>query len=106
HNVLIGTTYDEEKAKELVQNLGEGVKTTGVIMQDKPEGGKKTVKVEIIDEKGNKNLIPVVVNVGYGDSLLVYGLSYRDGDLKSIVTLHHGTKKFSATDTKNLIHDY
>ena len=52
----------------------------------------KTVKVEIIDEKRNKNLIPVVVNVGYGDSLLVYGLSYRDGDLKSIVTLHHGTK--------------
>ncbi len=27
----IGTTYDEKKAKELVQNLGEGVKTTGVI---------------------------------------------------------------------------
>ncbi|MGM2821445.1 putative mucin/carbohydrate-binding domain-containing protein, partial [Bacillus cereus group sp. Bce001] len=34
------------------------------------------------------------------------GLSYRDGDLKSIVTLHHDTKKLSATDTKNLIHDY
>ena len=29
-----------KKQKELVQNLGEGVKTTGVIMQDKPEGGK------------------------------------------------------------------
>ncbi|MCC2378234.1 M60 family metallopeptidase [Bacillus wiedmannii] len=105
-NVVIGTTYDEKKAKELVQNLGEGVKTTGVIMQDKPEVGEKTVKVEIIDEKGNKNLIPVVANVGYGDSLLVYGLGYRDGDLKSTVTLHHDTKKFSATDTKNLIHDY
>ncbi|MBJ3791050.1 wall-associated protein, partial [Bacillus sp. OA1] len=26
--------------------------------------------------------------------------------MKSTVTLHHGTKKFSATDTKNLIHDY
>ncbi|MED0996420.1 putative mucin/carbohydrate-binding domain-containing protein [Bacillus mobilis] len=105
-NVVIGTTYDEKKAKELVQNLGEGVKTTGVIIQDKPEIGRKTVKVEIIDEKGNKNLIPVVANVVYGDSLLVYGLGYRDGDLKSIVTLHHDTKKFSATDTKNLIHDY
>jgi hypothetical protein len=105
-NVVIGTTYDEKKAKELVQNLGEGVKTTGVIIQGKPEVGEKTVKVEIIDEKGNKNLIPVVANVVYGDSLLVYGLGYRDGDLKSIVTLHHDTKKFSATDTKNLIHDY
>ncbi|MGN4445767.1 putative mucin/carbohydrate-binding domain-containing protein [Bacillus cereus group sp. MYBK79-1] len=106
-NVVIGTTYDEKKAKELVQNLGEGVKTTGVIMQDKPEVGEKTVKVEIVDGKGNKNFIPVAVNVGYGDSLLVYGLNYTgEGDLKSTVTLHHGAKKFSATDTKNLIHDY
>ena len=105
-NVVIGTTYDEKKAKELVQNLGEGVKTTGVIMQDKPEVGEKTVKVEIVDEKGNKNFIPVVVNVGYGDSLLVYGLGYGTDDMKSIITLHHDTKKMSATDTSNLIHDY
>ena len=27
-NITIGTTYDEKKAKELVQNLGKGVKTT------------------------------------------------------------------------------
>ena len=48
----------------------------------------------------------VPLAVTYGDSLLVYGLNYTDGDLKSIVTLHHDTKKISATDTKNLIHDY
>ena len=48
----------------------------------------------------------VPLAVTYGDSLIVYGLNYTDGDLKSIVTLHHDTKKISATDTKNLIHDY
>ncbi|EJR45625.1 putative mucin/carbohydrate-binding domain-containing protein [Bacillus mycoides] len=104
-NVVIGTTYDEKKAKELVQNLGEGVKTTGVIMQDKPEVGEKTVKVEIIDEKGNKNLIPVVVNVGYGDSLVFKGLNYST-DIKSIVTLQHDQKKFSATADSNQVHYY
>ncbi|MCQ6529959.1 putative mucin/carbohydrate-binding domain-containing protein [Bacillus mycoides] len=104
-NVVIGTTYDEKKAKELVQNLGEGVKTTGVIMQDKPEVGEKTVKVEIIDEKGNENLIPVVVNVGYGDSLVFKGLNYST-DIKSIVTLQHDQKKFSATADSNQVHYY
>ncbi|WP_242247699.1 putative mucin/carbohydrate-binding domain-containing protein [Bacillus cereus group sp. BfR-BA-01523] len=104
-NVAIGTTYDEKKAKELVQNLGKGVKTTGVIMQDKPEVGEKTIKVEIIDEKGNKNLIPVVVNVGYGDSLVFKGLNYST-DIKSIVTLQHDQKKFSATADSNPVHYY
>ncbi|MGH1299063.1 putative mucin/carbohydrate-binding domain-containing protein [Bacillus pretiosus] len=105
-NVVIGTTYDEKKAKELVQNLGKGVKTTGVIMQDKPEVGEKTVKVEIIDEKGNKNLIPVVANVGYGDSLVFKGINYEgDGEIKSIVTLQHNQKKFSAISRPNKAHD-
>ncbi|PDZ47185.1 putative mucin/carbohydrate-binding domain-containing protein [Bacillus wiedmannii] len=104
-NVVIGTTYDEKKAKELVRNLGEGVKTTGVIIQGKPEVGEKTVKVEIIDEKGNKNLIPVVANVGYGDSLVFKGLNY-DTNIKSIVTLQHDQKKFSATADSNPVHYY
>ncbi|PEG11514.1 wall-associated protein [Bacillus wiedmannii] len=106
-NVVIGTKYDEKKAKELVQNLGKGVKTTGVIIQGKPEVGEKTVKVEIIDEKGNKNLIPVVVNVSYGDSLVFKGLNYiDDGDVKSIVTLQHDQKKFSAMANSNQVHSY
>ncbi|WP_460505355.1 putative mucin/carbohydrate-binding domain-containing protein [Bacillus sp. MN7755] len=104
-NVVIGTTYDEKKAKELVQNLGKGVKTTGVIIQGKPEVGEKTVKVEIIDEKGNKNLIPVVVNVSYGDSLVFKGLNY-DTNIKSIVTMQHDQKKFSATADVNQVHHY
>ncbi|WP_237981305.1 putative mucin/carbohydrate-binding domain-containing protein [Bacillus thuringiensis] len=104
-NVVIGTTYDEKKAKELVKNLGEGVKTTGVITQGKPEVGEKTVKVEIIDEKGNKNLIPVVANVGYGDSLVFKGLNY-DTNIKSIVTLQHDQKKFSAMADSNPVHYY
>ncbi|MFE5389593.1 putative mucin/carbohydrate-binding domain-containing protein [Bacillus thuringiensis] len=104
-NVVIGTTYNEKKAKELVQNLGEGVKTTGVIKQGKPEVGEKTVKVEIIDEKGNKNLIPVVANVSYGDSLVFKGLNY-DTNIKSIVTLRHDQKKFSAIADSNPVHYY
>ncbi|MGH0457791.1 putative mucin/carbohydrate-binding domain-containing protein [Bacillus paranthracis] len=104
-NVEIGTTYDEKKAKKLVQNLGKGVKTTGVIMQDKPEVGEKTVKVEIMDEKGNKNFIPVVVNIGYGDSLVFKGLNY-DTNIKSIVTLQHDQKKFSAMADSNPVHYY
>ncbi|GIX58514.1 wall-associated protein precursor [Bacillus paranthracis] len=104
-NVEIGTTYDEKKAKELVQNLGKGVKTTGVIMQDKPEVGEKIVKVEIMDEKGNKNFIPVVVNIGYGDSLVFKGLNY-DTNIKSIVTLQHDQKKFSAMADSNPVHYY
>ncbi|MBS9802875.1 M60 family metallopeptidase [Bacillus toyonensis] len=104
-SVVIGTTYNEKKAKELVQNLGEGVKTTGVIKQGKSEVGEKTVKVEIIDEKGNKNLIPVVANVSYGDSLVFKGLNY-DTNIKSIVTLQHDQKKFSAIADSNLVHYY
>ena len=100
-NVAVGTTYDEKKANELVQNLGESVKVTGVIIQDKPGIGEKTVKVEIIDKKGNKNLIPVVVNVGYGDGIIFQG----DGDtIRSIVTANHNTKKLQATSTDSKVH--
>ena len=100
-NVVIGTTYDEKKAKELVQNLGKGVRTTGVIMQDKPDVGEKTVKVEIVDEKGNKNFIPVVVNVGYGNGIVFQG----DGNtIRSIVTANYNTKKLQATSTDSKVH--
>ncbi|WP_002144978.1 M60 family metallopeptidase [Bacillus cereus] len=100
-NVAVGTTYDEKKANELVQNLGESVKVTGVIIQDKPGIGEKTVKVEIIDKKGNKNLIPVVVNVGYENSIVFQG----DGNaIRSIVTANHNMKKLQATFTGSKVH--
>ncbi|ANS51084.1 O-GlcNAcase NagJ [Bacillus thuringiensis] len=100
-NIAVGTTYDEKKANELVQNLGESVKVTGVIIQDKPGIGEKTVKVEIIDEKGNKNLIPVLVNVGYENSIVFQG----DGDaIRSIVTVNHNTKKLQTTFTDSKVH--
>ncbi len=105
-DILIGTEFDEKKASELVKNLGENVKVTGKIVWSKYETGKQIVNVEIMDEEGNVNAISVPVNVSYGDSLLVYGLSYGSDDMKSIITLHHDTKKMSATDTDNLIHDY
>ncbi|MGX5546564.1 putative mucin/carbohydrate-binding domain-containing protein [Bacillus cereus] len=103
--VVVGMVVDKLDPKEFVQ-----VKNGEVVgFAEKPNTskiGEQKVKVETKDRFGNKKVTEVPLTVTYGDSLLVYGLSYRDGDLKSIVTLHHDTKKLSATDTKNLIHDY
>ncbi|WP_142318669.1 putative mucin/carbohydrate-binding domain-containing protein [Bacillus cereus] len=103
--VVVGMDLDKLDPKEFVQ-----VKDGEVVgFAEKPNTskiGEQKVKVETKDRFGNKKVTEVPLTVTYGDSLLVYGLSYRDGDLKSIVTLHHDTKKLSATDTKNLIHDY
>ncbi|WP_141530109.1 putative mucin/carbohydrate-binding domain-containing protein [Bacillus cereus] len=103
--VVVGMDVDKLDPKEFVQ-----VKDGEVVgFAEKPNTskiGEQKVKVETKDRFGNKKVTEVPLIVTYGDSLLVYGLSYRDGDLKSIVTLHHDTKKLSATDTKNLIHDY
>lgn len=103
--VVVGMDVDKLDPKEFVQ-----VKNGEVVgFAEKPNTskiGEQKVKVETKDRFGNKKVTEVPLTVTYGDSLLVYGLSYRDGDLKSIVTLHHDTKKLSATDTKNLTHDY
>ena len=103
--VVVGMDIDKLDPKEFVQ-----VKNGEVVgFAEKPNTskiGEQKVKVGTKDRFGNKKVTEVPLIVTYGDSLLVYGLSYRDGDLKSIVTLHHDTKKLSATDTKNLIHDY
>ncbi|MBQ3411191.1 MAG: M60 family metallopeptidase [Bacillus sp. (in: Bacteria)] len=103
--VVIGTDVEKINAKNFVE-VKDGEVVGFVEKPNTTKIGEHLVKVETKDRFGHKKVTEVPLTVTYGDSLLVYGLSYRDGDLKSIVTLHHDTKKLSATDTKNLIHDY
>ncbi|PGW83610.1 wall-associated protein [Bacillus thuringiensis] len=103
--VVIGTEVEKLNAKDFVQVKGGEV----IGFVEKPittKIGEQKVKVETKDRFGNKQVTEVLLEVTYGDSLLVYGLSYGGDDMKSIVTLHHDAKKMSATDTSNLIHDY
>ncbi|MGV2526126.1 UNVERIFIED_CONTAM: wall-associated protein, partial [Bacillus thuringiensis] len=103
--VLIGADAEKLEAKNFVQVKGGEV----IGFVEKPNTmkiGEQKVKVETKDRFGNKKVTEVPVEVTYGDSLFVYGLSYGSDDMKSIITLHHDTKKMSATDTDNLIHDY
>ncbi|PFZ47921.1 putative mucin/carbohydrate-binding domain-containing protein [Bacillus wiedmannii] len=103
--VVIGTNSEMLDAKKFVEVKG-GEVVGFVEKPDTTKIGEQQVKVETKDMFGNKKVTEVPLTVTYGDSLLVYGLSYGADDMKSIVTLHHDTKKLSATDTKNLIHDY
>ncbi|MFK4417246.1 hypothetical protein ABH961_005838 [Bacillus sp. RC251] len=103
--VVVGTDVEKLDAKNFVEVKGGEV--VGFIGKpDTTKLGEQKVKVETKDMFGNKQVTEVPLTVTYGDSLLVYGLSYGADDMKSIVTLHHDTKKLSATHTKNLIHDY
>ncbi|EEM45354.1 hypothetical protein bthur0005_47520 [Bacillus thuringiensis serovar pakistani str. T13001] len=103
--VIIGTNVEQLQAKDFVQ-LKEGEVIGFVEKPNTTKIGEQKVKVETRDRFGNKQVTEVPLEVTYGDSLLVYGLSYGGDDMKSIVTLHHDAKKMSATDTSNLIHDY
>ncbi|MES5864084.1 putative mucin/carbohydrate-binding domain-containing protein [Bacillus cereus group sp. RP32] len=100
-NLVVGTESDENEASKLVQNLGENVKVTGKIVWPKLESGKQEVLVEIEDEKGNKNSIPVQVNGVYDDSIVFQGLS---DVVVSTVTLRHNEKKLNVNFTNNEIH--
>ncbi|MBG9538800.1 peptidase M60 [Bacillus thuringiensis] len=102
-DIFIGTEFDEKKASELVQNLGEGVKVTGKIAWPKQENGKQIVNVEIVDAEGNVNAIPVPVNVVYGDSMAFK--TYWNTN--SVLTLDHKDKKFNTTLVRNILnHSY
>ncbi|MEZ2651074.1 putative mucin/carbohydrate-binding domain-containing protein [Bacillus wiedmannii] len=100
-NLLVGIDFDENEASKLVQKLGENVKVTGKMIWSKLENGKQEVLVEIEDEKGNKNSIPVQVNGIYGDSIIFQGIS---NDVMSTVMLRHNEKKLNANFTNNEIH--
>ncbi|PRT38810.1 putative mucin/carbohydrate-binding domain-containing protein [Bacillus wiedmannii] len=100
-NLLVGTDLDENEASKLVRNLGGNVKVTGKIIWSKLGDGKQEVLVEIEDEKGNKNSIPVQVNGIYGDSIIFQGLS---NDVMSTVMLRHNEKKLNVNFTNNKIH--
>ncbi|WDL91929.1 wall-associated protein [Bacillus sp. HNR-4] len=102
-DILIGTEFDEEKANELVKNLGANVKTTGKIVWPQQENGKQIVNVEIVDTEGNVNAIPVTVNVVYGDSMVFKTYWNTNGAL----TLRHEDKKFNMTLVRNILeHNY
>ncbi|WP_088293142.1 putative mucin/carbohydrate-binding domain-containing protein [Bacillus mycoides] len=103
--VVIGTDAEKLEAKNFVQ-VKDGEVSGFAEKPNTSKIGEQKVKVETKDRFGNKQVTEVPLTVTYGDSLLVYGLSYGADDMKSIITLHHDTKKLSATDTKNLIHDY
>ncbi|OAK36565.1 putative mucin/carbohydrate-binding domain-containing protein [Bacillus wiedmannii] len=100
-NLLVGIDFDENEASKLVQKLGENVKVTGKMIWSKLENGKQEVLVEIEDEKGNRNSIPVQVNGIYGDSIIFQGIS---NDVMSTVMLRHNEKKLNANFTNNEIH--
>ncbi|MGK8604800.1 M60 family metallopeptidase [Bacillus thuringiensis] len=102
-NILIGTEFDEKKASELVQNLGENVKVTGKIIWPKQENGKQIVNVEIVDGEGNVNAIPVPVNVVYGDSMAFK----TPWNTNAVLTLRHEDKKFNTALVRNILnHNY
>ncbi|MGE6591822.1 M60 family metallopeptidase [Bacillus mycoides] len=102
-DILIGTEFDEQKANELVKNLGGNVKVTGKIAWPKQENGKQIVNVEIVDAEGNMNAIPVSVNVLYGDSMAFK--TYWNTN--SVLTLDYKDKKFNATLVRNILnHSY
>ncbi|MBK5348589.1 peptidase M60 [Bacillus sp. TH44] len=103
-DLMIGTDFDEKKASELVQNLGEHVKVSGKIRWSKHESGKQTVHVELIDENGNVNSIPVSVNVVYGDSIMFFGTWHGGTNIKSIITLNHEDEKLSTVGSEGPVH--
>ncbi|HDR4421263.1 TPA: wall-associated protein [Bacillus cereus] len=102
--VVVGTDIEKLDAKNFV-DVKDGEVVGFVEKPNTTKIGEQTVEVETKDRFGNKQVTEVSLEVTYGDSLVFKGLDYiGDGDIKSVVTLQHDKKKFSATDHHNKAH--
>ncbi|XLG21418.1 M60 family metallopeptidase [Bacillus cereus] len=73
--VVIGADAEKLEAKDFVQ-VKDGEVVGFVEKPNTTKIGEQKVKVETKDRFGNKKVTEVPVEVTYGDSLFVYGLSY------------------------------
>ncbi|MDG1612898.1 putative mucin/carbohydrate-binding domain-containing protein [Bacillus paranthracis] len=102
--VVIGTDVEKLDAKSFVE-IKDGEVVGFVEKPNTTKIGEQKVKVETKDRFGNKKVTEVPVEVTYGDSLVFKGLNYST-DIKSIVTMQHDQKKFSATADSKQVHHY
>ncbi|PFL42282.1 putative mucin/carbohydrate-binding domain-containing protein [Bacillus thuringiensis] len=67
----------------------------------KSDDEKKQMFIYMTSKAAGQNLIPVLVNIGYENSIVFQG----NGDaVRSIVTANHNTKKLQATFTDSKVH--
>ncbi|PFR54250.1 wall-associated protein, partial [Bacillus cereus] len=100
---VVGTDVEKLDAKNFVE-----VKDGEVIgFVEKPNTttiGEQQVKVETKDRFGNKKVTEVPVEVIYGDIIMFFGTWHDGTNIKSIMTLNHEEKKFSATNSEGPMH--
>ncbi|PEU91834.1 wall-associated protein [Bacillus cereus] len=101
--VVIGTNAEKLNAKDFVQ-VKDGEVVGFVEKLNTKKIGEQKVKVETKDRFGNKKVTEVPVEVIYGDSIMFFGTWHGGTNIKSIVTLNHEEKKFSATDSEGPMH--
>ncbi len=101
--VVVGTDVEKLDAKNFVQ-VKDGEVVGFVEKPNTSKIGEQKVKVETKDRFGNKQVTEVPLEVIYGDSIMFFGTSYGGTNIKSVVTLNHEEKKFSATDSEGKMH--
>ncbi|PFE28260.1 wall-associated protein [Bacillus anthracis] len=101
--VIVGTDVTKLDAKNFVE-IKDGEVVGFVEKLNTTKIGEQKVKVETKDRFGNKKVTEVPVEVIYGDSIMFFGTWHGGTNIKSIVTLNHEEKKFSATDSEGPMH--